>query len=49
MKGTRVLLAVSALLVSGVDAMAHHSFTATYDENATVQIEGQMKPSIDRV
>ena len=30
-----------AMLATGA-AFAHHSFTATYDESATVQIEGQL-------
>jgi hypothetical protein len=34
-------LAVAAGL-AGVSAYAHHSFTATYDESATVRIEGQL-------
>ena len=37
--GTLVgLLAASAPLA----LFAHHSFTATYDENATVKIEGEL-------
>jgi hypothetical protein len=35
------VLAVAAGL-AGVSAYAHHSFTATYDESATVRIEGQL-------
>jgi len=30
------------LLTAGGGAYAHHSFTATYDEAATVKIEGQL-------
>ena len=40
MKG-RIGLIGAAMLVTGA-ALAHHSFTATYDEAATVEIEGQL-------
>ena len=39
----RVLgLLIAGLSVSGVTAYAHHSFTATYDEDATIEIEGDL-------
>ena len=37
----RLLLPV-AVLISGVTVYAHHSFTATYDEQELVEIEGQI-------
>jgi hypothetical protein len=40
MKIKGILLAIAALSIS--TAYAHHSFTATYDESATVEIEGQL-------
>lgn len=40
MKFKGILGAVFALSVSA--AYAHHSFTATYDESATIEIEGQL-------
>jgi hypothetical protein len=40
MKFKGILAAVFALSVSA--AYAHHSFTATYDESATIEIEGQL-------
>ena len=42
MKGKLVLLTALAWFASGAVATAHHSFTATYQENETVQIEGQI-------
>jgi uncharacterized protein DUF6152 len=30
------------VLLTGVSAYAHHSFTATYDESKTIQIEGTL-------
>ena len=39
----RLLSAVAiALAVAGMDAAAHHSFTATYFEDRTVEIEGKL-------
>ncbi|MGD8808694.1 MAG: DUF6152 family protein [Gammaproteobacteria bacterium] len=40
MKSKWILAAVSALSISA--AYAHHSFTATYNENETIEIEGQL-------
>ena len=40
MKLKGIILAISAL--SAGAAFAHHSFTATYDEAATIEIEGQL-------
>lgn len=40
MKYKWILAAVSALSISA--AYAHHSFTATYNENETIEIEGQL-------
>lgn len=40
MKIKGILLAVSAMTMSA--AYAHHSFTATYDESQTMEIEGQL-------
>ncbi len=42
MKSEILVLLIAGLLVSGVAAYAHHSFTATYDEDAMVEIEGQL-------
>ena len=42
MKGKRLLAVVSAGLIVTIGAQAHHSFTATYDENAEVRIEGTL-------
>jgi hypothetical protein len=39
---TRMLGLFAAALVAGGVAQAHHSFSATYDENAQVQIEGKL-------
>ena len=36
------IFVLSAALLSGLSASAHHSFTATYDESKTVQIEGEL-------
>ena len=41
MKNTRRLVIAAALAFSA-NALAHHSFTATYDENATMKIEGEL-------
>ena len=42
MKSKILALLIVGLMVSGLTAYAHHSFTATYDEDAQVQIEGQL-------
>ncbi len=42
MKSRIFVLLIAGLWVSGVAAYAHHSFTATYDEDAIVEIEGQL-------
>lgn len=42
MKGKTVLLTACALLVSSAVATAHHSFTATYEDDETIQIEGKI-------
>jgi len=41
MKHKAITIGLSALLLSAA-AFAHHSFTATYDETAEMQIEGQL-------
>ena len=41
-RATRVILLTAAILGLAVTAIAHHSFTATYDENKTIQIEGKI-------
>jgi hypothetical protein len=33
---------LAAALLTGTSAYAHHSFTATYDENKTIKIEGEL-------
>ena len=39
----KALLAVAAgLMLTGLSAYAHHSFTATYDENKTIEIKGTL-------
>ena len=42
MKASALIFAVAAVTVSGLTAHAHHSFTATYDERETIQIEGTL-------
>ena len=42
MNGQRLLLAATAGLIAAIGADAHHSFTASYDENAEVRIEGTL-------
>jgi hypothetical protein len=37
-----ISLAAAGALLSGLTASAHHSFTATYDEGKTIQIEGEL-------
>jgi thiamine monophosphate kinase len=38
----RVAIALAGTLIAAAGAQAHHSFTATYDENATIRIEGEL-------
>ncbi len=42
MKARALAFAVAAIAMSGLTAHAHHSFTATYDERETIQIEGTL-------
>ena len=42
MKSISILLAVLAILASGVAACAHHSYAATYDTNKQITIEGNV-------
>jgi hypothetical protein len=42
MQGRLILLLVVGMLFPGATATAHHSFTATYDENVSVEIEGRI-------
>ena len=42
MKAKALAFAVAAIAMSGLTAHAHHSFTATYDERETIQIEGTL-------
>ncbi len=42
MKARALALAVATIAMSGLTAHAHHSFTATYDERETIQIEGTL-------
>ena len=42
MKFTWMAFALAVMLVSGVEAYAHHSFAASYDENGTIEIEGEL-------
>jgi thiamine monophosphate kinase len=42
MKGKAIVSTAAAMLLAALGASAHHSFTATYDESATVQIEGEL-------
>lgn len=42
MKGITVKVLVSGALMYGVAAQAHHSFTAMYHGNDTIEIEGQV-------
>jgi hypothetical protein len=42
MKARLFLLVITGLAASGVTAIAHHSFAATYEESKTVQIEGKI-------
>ena len=42
MKARALAFAVAAIAMSGLTVHAHHSFTATYDERETIQIEGTL-------
>jgi hypothetical protein len=42
MNGRKMLVALAAGLIATMGAEGHHSFTATYDENAEVRIEGTL-------
>jgi hypothetical protein len=42
MKLKLITLIVAGVLVSGVMAYAHHSFTATYQANKVIKIEGKI-------
>ena len=42
MKARALAFAIAAIAMSGLTAHAHHSFTATYDERETIQIEGTL-------
>lgn len=38
----KLILALAALLLSGIAAYAHHSLGATYDANKTIQVDGKI-------
>lgn len=42
MKPKTILSILAGAALFAVSAQAHHSFTATYDEQATIQIEGTL-------
>jgi hypothetical protein len=42
MKHTRTLIGLSFAALSALPAMAHHSFAAVYQADATMQIEGKV-------
>jgi len=42
MKRTRIWAGIVGGVLAATSAYAHHSFTATYDENAEVRIEGTL-------
>lgn len=42
MKVRLLVLVFAFALVAGVQAYAHHSFAATYDESTTMEIEGRL-------
>lgn len=42
MKARALAFTVAAIAMWGLTAHAHHSFTATYDERETIQIEGTL-------
>jgi hypothetical protein len=41
-KHRSILLVAAGLMLTGLSAYAHHSFTATYDESKTVEIKGTL-------
>jgi hypothetical protein len=42
MRARLLLLLAGVIAASAVTAIAHHSFSATYEENKTIQIEGKI-------
>ena len=42
MKSKLLVVLTAILLAGGMTARAHHSFAATYDENRTVKVEGNL-------
>ena len=42
MKYRLLVMSLVGILVSGAAVDAHHSFTATYDEDASIEIEGRI-------
>ena len=48
MKGRLITLIIAGLFVMGTAASAHHSFTATYQSEKTVKIEGKIAQFIFR-
>src|SRR5262245_58385991 len=42
MKTKLILVTLMAVLLSGLTAFAHHSFTAVYQQDKTVKIEGKI-------
>jgi len=42
MKGTLLVLVLVGVFAAGVGTFAHHSFSATYREDLTVTIEGEL-------
>ena len=48
MKRLLVIGLVAAASLVGAQAYAHHSFAATYLEDQTVTIEGELVPNLDK-
>ena len=48
MKGRLITLMIAAMSLTAVSAFAHHSFTATYQSEKTVKIEGKIAQFIFR-
>jgi hypothetical protein len=42
MRRQRAMWLAAAAMLTAASAYAHHSFTATYDENAMIRIEGEL-------